>query len=85
MPVNGLMLTLTDDSRSASTLRQRLDGRAEIEVGVVDQRWMSVVVDSVDQGEAKDVHRWLESLDEIEKVDVICVSCHEESNSENDE
>lgn len=85
MPVNGLMLTLTEDSRSASTVRARLAECPQIEVGLIEDRWMSVVVDAANQGEAKELHRWLESLDEVNQVEVICVTLNEDSNSENDE
>lgn len=85
MPVNGLMLTLTEESSEARRVVEVLSEREEIELGVVEDRWMSVVVDAPDQKEAKRLHSWLESVDGIEQVEVICVAFDEDPTPENDE
>jgi len=85
MPVNGLMLTLTEESEGARVAVERLSEREEIELGVIEDRWLSVVVDAADQGEAKRLHSWLESVDGVEQVEVICVAFDEDSTPESNE
>lgn len=77
MPINGLLLTMSADSGLAESARRRMSGRAEIEIGEGNGRWLPVAVEASDVKSAHDFHDWLESLPGIEQVDVIYVGLDE--------
>lgn len=79
------MLTLTNDSGVAAGVRGYLQEHESVEVGMVEDRWVSVVVEAADDREARDTHHWLESLDGVEQVEVICVGFEESEDEQGNE
>lgn len=77
MPVNGLMVTLSADLDRASRALDLIDSQDRIERGDRHERWLPVVVDSRDENEARELHRWLENLTGVDRVDVILVTIDE--------
>lgn len=77
MPVNGLLLTLSANSEMADAARARISRRAEVSLGVPQERWQPLAVDTSDVSAAHDFHEWLEALPGVEQVDVIYVGFDE--------
>ena len=82
MPVNGLLLTLSPDAKLADEARLRISSRAEASLGVPQDRWQALAVDTPDVKAAHDFHEWLEALPGVEQVDVIYVGFDEPTLSE---
>ncbi len=77
MPINGLMVTLSCDSALAADACERIATRPDLERGERQDRWLALVTDTADDREAREVHRWLESLHGVDQVDVILVGFDE--------
>lgn len=77
MPINGLMVTLSENSASAEKAQEAMRQRAGLELGEAQGRWLPLVADTHDDGEARDVHGWLESLPGVDQVSVILVGFNE--------
>jgi hypothetical protein len=71
MPVNGLLLTLTEDEILAHEVLLAVSERADIELGDRTGRWQPVVVETAGTRESHEVHEWLESLTGVDMVDVV--------------
>ena len=82
MPVNGLLLTLSANSKIADAARARISRRAEVSLGPAQDRWQPLAVDTPDVRAAHDFHEWLEALPGVEQVDVIYVGFDEPSPTE---
>ncbi len=77
MPVNGLLLTLSPDSRLADRACEEITARPEADLGERHGIYQSLAVDTPDVRAAHEFHEWLESLDGVEQVDVIYVGFEE--------
>jgi len=77
MPVNGLLLTLTEDETLARDVLFAISERSEIELGDRTDRWQPVVVETTDTGGSHDVHEWLQELPGVVMVDVVFSSVSE--------
>ncbi len=82
MPVNGLLLTLTEDKKLTEVTLSEIRERSDIELGERTDRWQPVVVDSVGTRGSHEAHEWLESLPGVMMVDVIFSSVNEPSDKE---
>ena len=71
MPVNGLLLTLTDDENLAGESLLEIERRSDIELGDRTDRWQPVVVESGGARESHEVHEWLAALPGVLMVDVV--------------
>ncbi len=71
MPVNGLLLTLTEDEKLAGETLLEIDRRSDIELGERTDRWQPVVVETGGTGESHQVHEWLADLPGVVMVDVV--------------
>ena len=74
MPVNGLLLTLTEDEALVNDALLVIAARDDIELGDRTGRWQPVVVETSGTGESHDVHEWLQELPGIVMVDVVFTS-----------
>ena len=79
MPVNGLLLMLSPDSKLADATRARIAARPGVSLGLAHDRWQPLVADTADVKAAHDFHEWLDSLPGVERVDVIYVGFDEAS------
>ena len=68
MPVNGLIVTLSPDSLLANAALTRISTRSEVSLGVTQDRWQPLAVDTPDVKAAHDFHEWLEALPGVGKV-----------------
>lgn len=82
MPVNGLLLTLSPDPALADAARAGIATRAEVVLGIPQDRWQPLAVDTTDVKAAHEFHDWLEALPGVEQVDVIYVGFDEPSPTE---
>ena len=82
MPVNGLLLTLSENSEMADAARARICRRPEVLLGNAQDRWQPLAVDTPDVKAAHDFHEWLEALPGVEQVDVIYVGFDEPTSTE---
>jgi hypothetical protein len=82
MPVNGLIVTLSPDSLLANAALTRISTRSEVSLGVTQDRWQPLAVDTPDVKAAHDFHEWLEALPGVERVDVIYVGFDEPTPTE---
>lgn len=80
MPISGLMVTLSADPELAAQARVRIGERGDLEAGELQDRWLPLVADTSDDREARELHRWLETLHGVDQVDVVMVG-FEEPNS----
>ncbi|MCP5537681.1 MAG: hypothetical protein H7A51_15790 [Akkermansiaceae bacterium] len=71
MPVNGLLLTLTEDEKLAQSSLLEIECRDDIELGDRTGRWQPVVVETGGTRESHEVHEWLENLPGVLMVDVV--------------
>lgn len=71
MPVNGLLLTLTDDERMAQEALLEMDRREGVELGDRAGRWQPVVAESTGTRDSHEIHEWLEALPGVLAVDVV--------------
>ncbi len=71
MPVNGLLLTLTEDEMLAKGVLSELSHRDDIELGERTERWQPLVVETSGTRESHEVHEWLSSLPGVVMVDVV--------------
>jgi len=79
MPVNGLLLTLSNNAELADTARSTIARRQEVSLGEASGHWQPLAVDTPDVGASNDFHEWLEALPGVEQVDVIYVGFDEPS------
>ena len=71
MPVNGLLITLTEDETLSKEVLLAIAERDGIELGDRTDRWQPVVVETSDTRDSHDVHEWLEALPGVVSVDVV--------------
>lgn len=71
MPVNGLLLTLTEDEGLVREALLEIGKRDGIELGERTERWQPVVVESDGTKGSHEAHEWLESLPGVVMVDVV--------------
>ena len=74
MPVNGLLLTLTDDESLVDDVLLTIAAHDSVELGDRTGRWQPVVVETGGTGESHDVHEWLQALPGVVMVDVVFTS-----------
>ena len=74
MPVNGLLLTLTEDETLVDDALSVISARDDIELGDRTGRWQPVVVEAGGTGESHEVHEWLQALPGVVMVDVVFTS-----------
>lgn len=74
MPVNGLLITLTEDENLVNDALSAIAARDDIELGDLTGRWQPVVVEADDTGGSHDVHEWLQALPGVVMVDVVFTS-----------
>ena len=79
MPVNGLLLTLSNNTGLADAARSQIARRPDVSLGDASGRWQPLAVDTPDVKAAHDFHEWLEALPGVEQVDVIYVGFDEPS------
>ena len=77
MLTNGLLLTLTRDASLADEVLRLVSERGEVVVGRIKGRCLPLAVEVADAKAAHVFHEWLESLDGVERVDVIYVGMEE--------
>lgn len=82
MPINGLLVTLSSDPELATEACERIRGRAGLESGERQERWLPLVADTGGDREARDLHAWLEALPGVEQVGVILVGLDESNPAE---
>lgn len=71
MPVNGLLLALTEDENLAGVSLLEIARRGDIELGERTGRWQPLVVETGGTRESHEVHEWLAELAGVEMVDVV--------------
>lgn len=71
MPVNGLLITLTEDEMLSKEVLLAIAKRDGIELGDRTDRWQPVVVETWDTRDSHEVHEWLEALPGVVSVDVV--------------
>lgn len=71
MPVNGLLITLTEDETLAQDVLLAIESRDGVELGDRTGRWQPVVVETEGTRDSHEVHEWLESLPGTVMVDVV--------------
>ncbi|MBT8037995.1 MAG: hypothetical protein KJO21_10670 [Verrucomicrobiae bacterium] len=74
MPVNGLLLTLTEDEELAGESLLEISRRDDIELGDRTDRWQPVVVETEGTRESHEAHEWLADLPGVQMVDVVFTS-----------
>ena len=84
MPVNGLLLTLTEDETLVNDALSLIAKRDEIELGDRTGKWQPVVIETGGTRESHEVHEWLESLDGVYTVDVVFSSVSDPDDQWND-
>ncbi len=77
MPINGLMVTLSEDPAAAEAAQTAMRQRRHIACGERQDRWLPLVTEARDDREARELHGWLESLPGVDQVDVILVGFNE--------
>ena len=77
MPINGLLVTLSSDPELATEACERIRERSGVEAGERQDRWLPLVADTGDDGEARALHAWLEALRGVDQVGVILVGLDE--------
>jgi len=82
MPVNGLLLTLTEDEKLAGESLLEIGRRGDIELGDRTERWQPLVVETAGVRGSHEVHEWLEALPGVMKVDVVFTSVSEPTEEE---
>lgn len=73
MPINGLLVTLSQDRHLAEAACAQVASRGEVVMGEGKGRWQPLAAELGSVAEAHDFHEWLESLPGIERVDVVYV------------
>ncbi len=71
MPVNGLLLTLSEDEMLVKDVLSELDQRHDIELGERTERWQPLVVETSGTRESHEVHEWISDLPGVIMVDVV--------------
>lgn len=82
MPVNGLLLTLSENPEMADAALAEISAKREATLGATLERWQPLVADTADVKAAHDFHEWLEALPGVEQVDVIYVGFDEPATTE---
>ncbi len=77
MPINGLMVTFSEDPATAAAAHEAMLRREGIECGERQGRWLPLVTEARDDREARDLHGWLETLPGVDQVGVILVGFDE--------
>ncbi len=81
MPINGLLINLSNDEVLATETVALLQDSGKLELGERTDRWIPVVVDAAGVGESHDVHEWIDALPGVVAVDVIFASVEEPNRS----
>jgi nitrate reductase NapAB chaperone NapD len=84
MPVNGLLITLTEDETLTNDALLAIAEHEGIELGERTEKWQPVVVETAGVGESHEVHEWLEALPGVMKVDVIFTSVGDTEDGDED-
>jgi nitrate reductase NapAB chaperone NapD len=71
MPVNGLLITLTEDETLSSDALLAIAKHDCIELGDRTDRWQPVVVETSGTRDSHEIHEWLEALPGVIMVDVV--------------
>lgn len=75
MQINGLLVTLAPQSRAkCEAIARHLAGRTELSVGELNDRWLPVAMEAVDDAHAREIHDWIGAQPGVEFVDVVSVS-----------
>lgn len=79
MQINGLLVTLTPQSRAkCEAIALQLAGRKELSIGELNDRWLPVAMEATDDAHARELHDWIGAQPGVEFVDVVSVSFDEE-------
>lgn len=73
MLTNGLLLTLTDEEHLVNEVLRLISARDEAVVGSRVGRCLPIAAELDDTRAAHEFHEWLESLEGVDRVDVIYV------------
>lgn len=85
MQINGLLVTLTPQSRAkCEAIARQLAGRAELSIGELNDRWLPVAMEAADDAHARELHDWIGAQAGVEFVDVVSVSFDSEDVSPTD-
>ena len=74
MPINGLLINLSDDVSLAEETLKVMDSHDQLELGEKIDRWIPVVVESEDTRNSHAIHEWINSLQGVISADVIFAS-----------
>jgi hypothetical protein len=81
MPISGLLITLTEDTRLAEEAVAALAARPEIMVGTRQQQWLPVAVDGRDYNHSREIHEWIGSQPGVAFVDITSINFETDSPS----
>ena len=73
MPVAGLALTLSESTPLVADAIAALEANSSVTVGKRIGRWLSVVLDTPDVKESRDLHEWVEAIEGVDYIDVVYV------------
>jgi nitrate reductase NapAB chaperone NapD len=82
MPVNGLLITLTEDETLSSDALLAIAKHDCIELGDRTDRWQPVVVETSGTRDSHEIHEWLEALPGVIMVDVVFSSVSDPEEAE---
>ena len=77
MPINGLLINLSDDEVLAAVTVDLMRKSGKLEMGELADRYLPVVVEASNVGVSHDVHEWIDDLPGVVSVDVIFASVEE--------
>lgn len=77
MPINGLLINLSDDEVLAAETVDLMRKSGKLEMGELADRYLPVVVEASSVGVSHDVHEWIDDLPGVVSVDVIFASVEE--------
>jgi len=81
MPINGLLINLSDNTSLADEALATMDSHDQLELGEKLDRWIPVVVESQDTRNSHDIHEWIHSLQGVISADVIFASVDQPNSS----
>jgi len=82
MPVNGLLITLTEDETLSGDTLLAIAEHDCIELGDRTDRWQPVVVETSGTRDSHEIHEWLEALPGVIMVDVVFSSVSDPKEAE---
>jgi len=82
MPVNGLLITLTEDETLSGDALLAIAEHDGIELGDRTDRWQPVVVETSGTRDSHEIHEWLEALPGVIMVDVVFSSVSDPEEAE---